>query len=95
MVVGWMLNVKAWTWLHLAVTVLSHPPLFFSFPFHLPLHLSLSGVDWVLLDPCYLRDGDVSGWRDFLSDLGVRDLLIFRKEQRTLRATEMVTECYS
>ncbi|XP_046709697.1 protein NO VEIN-like isoform X1 [Silurus meridionalis] len=51
----------------------------------------LPGVDWVLLDSCYLRDGDLSGWRDFLSDLGVRDLLIFRKERRTLRATELAS----
>ncbi|KAI5103032.1 hypothetical protein C0J45_6613 [Silurus meridionalis] len=53
--------------------------------------LPLPGVDWVLLDSCYLRDGDLSGWRDFLSDLGVRDLLIFRKERRTLRATELAS----
>ncbi|XP_060795619.1 uncharacterized protein wu:fj29h11 isoform X3 [Neoarius graeffei] len=58
---------------------------------NMDLPTKLPGVDWVLLDPCYLHDGDVSGWRDFLSDLGVRDLLIFRKEQRTLRATEMAS----
>ncbi|XP_053540833.1 uncharacterized protein wu:fj29h11 isoform X2 [Ictalurus punctatus] len=51
----------------------------------------LPGVDWVLLDSCYLRDGDLSGWRDFLTDLGVRDLLIFRKEKRTLRDTELAS----
>lgn len=58
------------------------------------LPLPLSGVDWVLLDSCYLHDGDISGWRDFLSDLGVRDLLIFRKEQHNLRATELVRDTY-
>lgn len=54
------------------------------------LPLTLSGVDWVLLDSCYLHDGDLSGWKDFLSDLGVRDLLIFRKDRRNLRSTELV-----
>ncbi|TSK14591.1 Sacsin [Bagarius yarrelli] len=51
----------------------------------------LPGVDWVLLDSCYLCDGDLSGWRDFLSDLGVRDLLIFKKERRNLKDTELVS----
>lgn len=51
----------------------------------------LVGVDWVLLDTCYLRaDRDESGWRDFFSVLGVRDLLIFRKEKRTFTASELV-----
>lgn len=81
--VGWMCK-------SLDLTTSCCPRLFFSFPFHLPLYLSVSGVDWVLLDSCYLRDGDLSGWRDFLTDLGVRDLLIFRKERRTLRDTELV-----
>lgn len=49
------------------------------------------GVNWVLLDACYLRaDGDVSGWREIFSSLGVRDLLIFRKEKRTFTASELV-----
>uniref|UniRef100_A0A8C2JT10 Wu:fj29h11 n=1 Tax=Cyprinus carpio TaxID=7962 RepID=A0A8C2JT10_CYPCA len=53
---------------------------------HLPS--VLPGVDWVLLDACYLRaDRDASGWRDFFSALGVRDLLIFRKEKRTFNAS--------
>uniref|UniRef100_A0A673I198 Uncharacterized LOC107720215 n=1 Tax=Sinocyclocheilus rhinocerous TaxID=307959 RepID=A0A673I198_9TELE len=53
---------------------------------HLPS--VLPGVDWVLLDACYLRaDRDASGWRDFFSALGVRDLLIFRKEKRTFTAS--------
>ncbi|MCI4384121.1 hypothetical protein PGIGA_G00034980 [Pangasianodon gigas] len=58
---------------------------------NIDLPTKLPGVDWVLLDSCYLHDGDVSGWRDFLSDLGVRDLLIFRKERCTLRATELAS----
>ncbi|XP_017542148.1 protein NO VEIN isoform X1 [Pygocentrus nattereri] len=57
---------------------------------NIDLPTKLPGVDWVLLDPCYLRsDGDVSGWRELFSELGVRDLLIFRKERRTLTSTEL------
>ncbi|XP_058649126.1 uncharacterized protein wu:fj29h11 isoform X2 [Onychostoma macrolepis] len=52
----------------------------------------LPGVDWVLLDACYLRaDRDASGWRDFFGALGVRDLLIFRKEKRTFTASELAS----
>ncbi|RXN31303.1 hypothetical protein ROHU_036186 [Labeo rohita] len=55
---------------------------------HLPS--VLPGVDWVLLDACYLRaDRDVSGWREFFSALGVRDLLIFKKEKRTFTVSEL------
>ncbi|XP_058262273.1 uncharacterized protein wu:fj29h11 isoform X2 [Hemibagrus wyckioides] len=58
---------------------------------NIDLPTKLPGVDWVLLDSCYLHDGDLSGWKDFLSDLGVRDLLIFRKERRNLRSTELAS----
>ncbi|XP_043085921.1 protein NO VEIN [Puntigrus tetrazona] len=52
----------------------------------------LPGVDWVLLDACYLRaERDAGGWRDFFSALGVRDLLIFRKEKRTFAASELAS----
>ncbi|XP_067286203.1 uncharacterized protein wu:fj29h11 isoform X3 [Pseudorasbora parva] len=52
----------------------------------------LPGVDWVLLDSCYLKaDRDVSGWREIFSSLGVRDLLIFRKEKRTFTASELAS----
>uniref|UniRef100_A0A671QV93 Uncharacterized LOC107653992 n=1 Tax=Sinocyclocheilus anshuiensis TaxID=1608454 RepID=A0A671QV93_9TELE len=61
---------------------------------HLPS--VLPGVDWVLLDACYLRaDRDASGWRDFFSALGVRDLLIFRKEKRTFTASELASSPWS
>lgn len=62
-------------------------------PFKLNQSFSLPfpGVDWVLLDTCYLRaDRDVSGWREIFSSLGVRDLLIFKKEKRTFTASELV-----
>ncbi|XP_077085850.1 uncharacterized protein LOC143737933 [Siphateles boraxobius] len=52
----------------------------------------LPGVDWVLLDACYLKaDRDVSGWREIFSSLGVRDLLIFRKEKRTFTTSELAS----
>ncbi|XP_051958401.1 uncharacterized protein wu:fj29h11 isoform X1 [Xyrauchen texanus] len=52
----------------------------------------LPGVDWVLLDPCYLRaDRDVTGWKEFFSVLGVRDLLIFRKEKQTFTFSELAS----
>ncbi|XP_060717612.1 uncharacterized protein wu:fj29h11 [Tachysurus vachellii] len=62
---------------------------------NIDLPTKLPGVDWVLLDSCYLHDGDLSGWRDFLSDLGVRDLLIFRKERHNLRATELASSLWA
>ncbi|XP_039509577.1 protein NO VEIN isoform X2 [Pimephales promelas] len=52
----------------------------------------LPGVAWVLLDACYLAaDRDVSGWRELFSSLGVRDLLIFRKEKRTFTTSELAS----
>ncbi|XP_073684891.1 uncharacterized protein [Garra rufa] len=61
---------------------------------HLPS--VLPGVDWVLLDACYLRaDRDVSGWREFFSALGVRDLLIFRKEKRTFTISELASSLWA
>uniref|UniRef100_A0A3B1JM69 Wu:fj29h11 n=1 Tax=Astyanax mexicanus TaxID=7994 RepID=A0A3B1JM69_ASTMX len=59
---------------------------------NIDLPTKLPGVDWVLLDPCYLRDdGDVSGWREMFSELGVRDLLIFRKEKHTFTVAELAS----
>lgn len=53
--------------------------------------LSPPGYDWVTLSPCYVKtDGDVAGWRELFSRLGVRDGLIIRKERRTLTAQELV-----
>lgn len=53
--------------------------------------LSPPGYDWVTLSPCYVKtDGDVTGWRELFSRLGVRDGLIIRKERRTLTAQELV-----
>lgn len=50
-----------------------------------------TGYDWVLLSPCYVKtDGDVAGWREFFSKLGVRDGFIIRKERRRLTAKELV-----
>ncbi|XP_056326181.1 uncharacterized protein wu:fj29h11 isoform X1 [Danio aesculapii] len=55
---------------------------------HLPS--VLPGVQWLLLDSCYLRaDADVSGWRSVFTALGVRDLLIFRKEKRTFTTAQL------
>ncbi|XP_023257114.1 uncharacterized protein LOC111651359 [Seriola lalandi dorsalis] len=51
----------------------------------------LPGCDWILLSPCYVQtDGDVAGWRELFSTLGVRDGLIIRKETQTLSAKELV-----
>ncbi|KAG7276994.1 hypothetical protein CRUP_001620, partial [Coryphaenoides rupestris] len=48
--------------------------------------------DWLLLSPCYVEtDGDVVGWREFFWALGVRDLLIIRKERRTLDASQLAS----
>ncbi|XP_072524200.1 uncharacterized protein [Salminus brasiliensis] len=59
---------------------------------NIDLPTKLPGVDWVLLDLCYLRDdGDVSGWRELFGDLGVRDLLIFRKEKRSFTVAELAS----
>ncbi|XP_062381766.1 uncharacterized protein wu:fj29h11 isoform X2 [Sardina pilchardus] len=57
---------------------------------NIDLPTKLPGVDWVMVDPCYLRaDRDVVGWRELFVALGVRDLLIFRKERRTLSAQQL------
>ncbi|XP_076154340.1 uncharacterized protein LOC143137890 isoform X4 [Alosa pseudoharengus] len=57
---------------------------------NIDLPTKLPGVDWVMVDPCYLRaDRDVVGWRELFMALGVRDLLIFRKERRTLSAQQL------
>ncbi|KAI3365403.1 hypothetical protein L3Q82_010485 [Scortum barcoo] len=56
----------------------------------------LPGCDWVLLSPCYVEtDGDVAGWRELFSRLGVRDGLIIRKERRTLTAKELSSSPWS
>ncbi|XP_059180709.1 uncharacterized protein wu:fj29h11 [Centropristis striata] len=52
----------------------------------------LPGCDWILLDPCYVQtDGDVTGWRELFSKLGVRDGLIMRKERQTLTAKDLAS----
>ncbi|XP_076856187.1 uncharacterized protein LOC143510575 isoform X2 [Brachyhypopomus gauderio] len=59
---------------------------------NIDLPAELPGMDWVLLDGGYLQaDKDVDSWRQLFSELGVRDLLIFRKEKRTLTATELAS----
>ncbi|XP_034415421.1 protein NO VEIN isoform X2 [Cyclopterus lumpus] len=56
----------------------------------------LPGCDWVLLSPCYVQtDGDVAGWRELFSSLGVRDGLIIRKERQTLTAQELASSPWS
>ncbi|XP_073345224.1 uncharacterized protein [Pagrus major] len=56
----------------------------------------LPGCDWVLLSPCYVQtDGDVEGWRELFSRLGVRDGLIIRKEKQTLTAKELASSPWS
>ncbi|CAF91966.1 unnamed protein product, partial [Tetraodon nigroviridis] len=51
----------------------------------------LPGHDWILVSSCYVKtDGDVAGWRELLSRLGVRDGLIIRKERVALTAEELV-----
>lgn len=58
---------------------------------HLPVFLPPSGHDWIMLSSCYVKtDGDVAGWRELLSRLGVRDGLVIRKERVTLTAEELV-----
>uniref|UniRef100_A0A3Q3NAZ7 Protein NO VEIN-like n=1 Tax=Mastacembelus armatus TaxID=205130 RepID=A0A3Q3NAZ7_9TELE len=48
----------------------------------------LPGCDWILLSPYYVKtDGDVAGWRELFTRLGVRHGLIIRKERRTLTAS--------
>ncbi|XP_062298890.1 uncharacterized protein wu:fj29h11 isoform X1 [Scomber scombrus] len=56
----------------------------------------LPGNNWILLSPCYVQtDGDVAGWRELFSSLGVRDGLIIRKERRTLTANELASSPWS
>ncbi|XP_040922726.1 protein NO VEIN isoform X2 [Toxotes jaculatrix] len=56
----------------------------------------LPGCDWILLSPCYVQtDGDVAGWRELFSRLGVRDGLIIRKEKQTLTAKELASSPWS
>lgn len=53
----------------------------------------IPGCDWVLLSQCYVAtDGDVGGWRELFSKLGVRDGLVIRKERQTLTAKDLVSE---
>ncbi|XP_034083344.1 protein NO VEIN isoform X4 [Gymnodraco acuticeps] len=57
---------------------------------------NLPGCDWVLLSPCYVQtDGDVAGWKELFSTLGVRDGLIIRKERQTLTAKELASSPWS
>uniref|UniRef100_A0A3B3CPC6 Wu:fj29h11 n=1 Tax=Oryzias melastigma TaxID=30732 RepID=A0A3B3CPC6_ORYME len=63
---------------------------------NMDLHETLPGCDWTLVSPCYVEtDGDVEGWRELLSRLGVRDGLILRKERRTLTAEELARSPWS
>ncbi|XP_056285066.1 uncharacterized protein wu:fj29h11 isoform X2 [Pseudoliparis swirei] len=60
------------------------------------LQKKLPGCDWVLLSPCYVQtDGDVAGWRELFSRLGVRDGLIIRKERQTMTAQELASTPWS
>lgn len=55
------------------------------------MFLPLTGHDWIMLSSVYVKtDGDVTGWRELFSRLGVRDGLIIRKERVTLTAKELV-----
>uniref|UniRef100_A0A3P9B955 Wu:fj29h11 n=1 Tax=Maylandia zebra TaxID=106582 RepID=A0A3P9B955_9CICH len=48
----------------------------------------LPGYDWILLSPCYVQtDGDVAGWRELFSKLGIKDGLIICKQRQTLTAS--------
>ncbi|XP_023805116.1 uncharacterized protein LOC101171115 isoform X2 [Oryzias latipes] len=60
------------------------------------LRKKLPGCDWILVSPRYVEtDGDVDGWRELLSRLGVRDGLVIRKERRTLTAEELANSPWS
>ncbi|XP_041670873.1 protein NO VEIN isoform X2 [Cheilinus undulatus] len=51
---------------------------------------TLPGCDWLLLSSCYVQtDGDVAGWRDLFTRLGVRDGLIIRRQRQTLSAKDL------
>ncbi|XP_035259283.1 protein NO VEIN isoform X1 [Anguilla anguilla] len=59
---------------------------------NIDLPKKLPGVEWVLLDPCYLKaHRDPQGWREFFSALGVQDLLIFKKEKRTMSSEQLAS----
>ncbi|XP_066560829.1 uncharacterized protein LOC136750017 isoform X2 [Amia ocellicauda] len=59
---------------------------------NIDLPTTLPGVDWVILDTCYLKaDMDVNGWREFFIVLGVQDLLIFKKEKRSMSQKELAS----
>ncbi|KAM3591779.1 uncharacterized protein V6R79_007248 [Siganus canaliculatus] len=63
---------------------------------NIDLPKKLSGCDWVLVSPCYVKaDGDVAGWRELLSRLGVRDGLIIRKHRQTLAAKDLASSPWS
>ncbi|XP_028998254.2 uncharacterized protein wu:fj29h11 [Betta splendens] len=63
---------------------------------NMDLPKKLPGYDWILLSPCYIQtDGDVAGWRELFSRLGVRDGLIIRKERQTLTAKDLVSSPWS
>ncbi|XP_072098501.1 uncharacterized protein [Mobula birostris] len=56
------------------------------------LPVDLPGVDWVLLDSCYLRtDNDSEGWRLFFSSLGVQDSFIFQKKRCTFTKQQLAS----
>ncbi|XP_013128868.1 uncharacterized protein wu:fj29h11 isoform X3 [Oreochromis niloticus] len=60
------------------------------------LPTKLPGYDWILLSPCYVQtDGDVAGWRELFSKLGIKDGLIIRKQRQTLTATELASSPWS
>ncbi|XP_056911618.1 uncharacterized protein wu:fj29h11 isoform X2 [Takifugu flavidus] len=63
---------------------------------NIDLPTQLPGHDWIMLSSCYVKtDGDVTGWRELFSRLGVRDGLIIRKERVTLTAKELATSPWS
>lgn len=63
---------------------------------NIDLPKELPGCDWILLSPYYVQtDGDVAGWRELFSRLGVRDGLIIRKERQTLTAKELASSPWS
>ncbi|XP_078257611.1 LOW QUALITY PROTEIN: uncharacterized protein LOC144594664 [Rhinoraja longicauda] len=56
------------------------------------LPVDLPGVDWVLVDSCYVRtDRDPDAWRTFFMSLGVQDTLIFQKRKITFTKQELAS----
>ncbi|XP_072339919.1 uncharacterized protein [Scyliorhinus torazame] len=56
------------------------------------LPVDLPGVEWVLLDSCYLgTDNDSDGWRTFFHSLGIRDLFIFQKKKCTFTKQDLAS----